>query len=259
MKVLAIIGSPKGKGNTYDVVRQVEEKMKGSGDIEFEYLFLRDVNLQPCRGCYICFDQGEDRCPLKDDRALIEEKMRGADGLIFASPTYVMNVSGLMKNFIDRFAYVCHRPRFFKPTLIVSTTGGVAVQVTLLLLQFTAESWGCDIAGRLGVTVDPYLEKLPEAERAGRAAALEKKAAAAAGRLDAALRSKRAAPGTIKVAGFMLRKQAFGSDSGARLDHGYWEKNGWIQPDTHYFYDARIGPVKKLAAQLATIMLSRFF
>jgi multimeric flavodoxin WrbA len=32
---------------------------------------------------------------------------------VFASPIYVEDVNGAMKNFIDRMAYNCHRPRFF--------------------------------------------------------------------------------------------------------------------------------------------------
>jgi len=258
MKVLAIIGSPKGKGNTYEVVRRVEEKMRGAGDVEFEYLFLRDVNLQPCRGCYICFDKGEDRCPLRDDRASIEERIQRADGVIFASPTYIMNVSGLMKNFIDRLGYVSHRPRFFKPALIVSTTGGVMVQITLWLLQLTAEAWGFEVVGRLGVAVDPYQEKLPEAERARRGAVLEQKTARAARRLGAAMQPKQPAPGVIKVAGFLVRKHTFEREI-YRVDHDYWEKNGWLQPGVFYFYDVRLGPVKKLAAKLASYLLIKFF
>ncbi|NLI73789.1 MAG: flavodoxin family protein [Euryarchaeota archaeon] len=35
-----------------------------------------------------------------------------SDGIILISPGYVQNVSGLMKNFIDRFAYTNHHSRF---------------------------------------------------------------------------------------------------------------------------------------------------
>jgi hypothetical protein len=47
-----------------------------------------------------------------------------------------------MKNFIDRFAYVSHRPRFFKPALVVSTTGAVGLETTLFMLGLMAGSWG---------------------------------------------------------------------------------------------------------------------
>jgi multimeric flavodoxin WrbA len=73
---------------------------------------LKDVDLSQCRGCFGCFVKGEDHCPCKDD-ASIEQKMHDADGIIFATPVYGMNISALMKTFIDRFSYIFHRPRFF--------------------------------------------------------------------------------------------------------------------------------------------------
>jgi len=49
-------------------------------------------------------------CPLAYEVALIRTKMDAADGLIVASPVYVDDVSGLMKNPLDRLAYLSHRP-----------------------------------------------------------------------------------------------------------------------------------------------------
>ncbi len=47
---------------------------------EFEYIFLKEANLKPCIGCYNCMAKGEDKCPLRDDRAAIEQKLLAADG-----------------------------------------------------------------------------------------------------------------------------------------------------------------------------------
>ncbi|MHB1043940.1 MAG: flavodoxin family protein [Eubacteriales bacterium] len=90
MKVLAIIGSPRKIGNTYHVVEQIKENMmKFDKSIDFEYLFPRDYNLMMCTGCFACISQGEDKCPLKDDHAILEAKMSEADGIIFAAPRVV--------------------------------------------------------------------------------------------------------------------------------------------------------------------------
>lgn len=258
MKILAIIGSPRSKGNSYKVVQRIEGQMKTHGDVEFEYLFLQDASLQACRGCYVCFDRGEHLCPLQDDRAKIEEQIKGADGVVMVSPTYVMNVSGLMKNFIDRFGYVCHRPRFFKPAMVVSTTGGVAVQITLFLMGLTAESWGFEVASKLGVAVDPYTHRLSRAEQDRREAARERKAGKAADKFYAAVSSGLSSPGTIKIAQFLLRKRFFGNGSHARLDHEYWKNNGWLEESTYYFYDTRVGLVKRTAARLIGELFAKF-
>ena len=69
MKILAVIGSPRGRGAGYQVVKKIEERMKALGEVEFTYLFLKDANLKLCAGCYTCMAKGEDKCPLKDDRA----------------------------------------------------------------------------------------------------------------------------------------------------------------------------------------------
>jgi multimeric flavodoxin WrbA len=52
--------------------------------------------------------------------------MMEADGVIFASPIYTFHVTGLMKNFIDRFSYCVHRPRFFgKKAMVYVLRGGM--------------------------------------------------------------------------------------------------------------------------------------
>jgi multimeric flavodoxin WrbA len=157
MKVLAIMGSPQKRGNTYQVTRKVEEKMKQLGDVEFECLFLKDADLKPCQGCFACIKKGGKFCPLKDNRTKIEEMIIAADGVIFASPVYVMQVTWLMKVLIDRMAYICHRPRFFNQKyLAISTTGGVGLKETLNYLEVAAGSWGFDLAGKLGIQTPPW-------------------------------------------------------------------------------------------------------
>ena len=91
MKVLAIIGSLR-KGNTLDVVQEVEKHMKELGEVEFEYLFLKDANLELCKGCFNCLTKGDEFCPIKDDRVEIEKRMLESDGVILASPVYVHNL-----------------------------------------------------------------------------------------------------------------------------------------------------------------------
>jgi multimeric flavodoxin WrbA len=112
MKVLVIIGSPR-KGNTYHTTKRIREILQSYGPAEFKYVWLRDENLGFCRRCFTCIAKGEESCPVKDAAPAIEQKMRDADSVIFASPVYGMNVSGLFKVFVDRFSYIFHRPTPF--------------------------------------------------------------------------------------------------------------------------------------------------
>lgn len=45
MKILVIMGSPR-KGNTYRAAQRIEDVMRSLGDVEFEYLMLKDVGLK---------------------------------------------------------------------------------------------------------------------------------------------------------------------------------------------------------------------
>ncbi len=121
MKILAICGSPK-KGNTYSALNDIKESYS---DIDFNILMLKDINLKPCLGCYVCVKLGEDNCPLKDDREKIVKEMLNADGVIFASPVYTMQITALMKNFFERVGYIDHRPRFYgKYAMLMAVCAG---------------------------------------------------------------------------------------------------------------------------------------
>lgn len=99
MKILVLIGSGRKDGNTTRVVELVQGHLEALAEqtgvtMETETLFLNDLDISSCRGCRLCFDRGEDACPLKDDIPEIREKFDAADGLILASPVYVNDVSG---------------------------------------------------------------------------------------------------------------------------------------------------------------------
>lgn len=135
MKVVTILGSPRKNGTGTKVAEEIEHALSDLGDVEFERIHLVDLDLCPCRGCFTCIRSGEDRCPLKDDRPKIEKKLEEADGIIIISPGYVQNVSGLMKNFMDRMAFTHHRPRFFKKKMMIVANGGAGLDKTLDALR----------------------------------------------------------------------------------------------------------------------------
>jgi multimeric flavodoxin WrbA len=137
MKILAIIGSSKGKGYGYSIIEKIESEMRKFGDLDFEYLLLKNQNIENCKGCYICLAKGEDKCPLVDDFKNIEEKIVSANGVILSSPIYVMNISSLMKNFIERLAFSNHRPKFFQQKVLsVVNTGYSGIKTGLFSLKW---------------------------------------------------------------------------------------------------------------------------
>ena len=241
MKILAIIAGPVGKGNTYRTVQNVETHLKGLDEsIEFESLVLKDIDLQTCLGCFQCLARGEHLCPLKDGREEVERKMAGCDGLIFASPVYVYNMSWLAKNFVDCFAYICHRPRFHgQRAMAVATTGGVGLGFTLFTLAFPLMTWGFDVVARLGV------ECPPGKVAPGKLAAIHRKnetatRRAAAGFYRSLTSNRKRRPRFIGIVGFMLQKAAFSQAPPDSADYRYWKNQGWLDKKTSYYYKTKI-------------------
>lgn len=155
MKILAVIGSPKGKGSGHEIARSIENQMKRHGEVEFDYLFLRDQNLRLCKGCFVCVTRGENLCPLKDDREAIEDRIDAANGIVMVSPCYVSNVSWLMKNFIDRMCYTNHRPRFFHQKMLLVSNAGSGMEKTLETMRLALGA-GPEIVGELSFLSPPW-------------------------------------------------------------------------------------------------------
>lgn len=106
MKVVAFNGSARRNGNTAILVNHVFEELEKEG-IKTELIQLSGKRLRGCTACLVCRERKDGLCALKDDP--INEwigKMREADGIILASPTYFADVTAEMKALIDRAGYV---------------------------------------------------------------------------------------------------------------------------------------------------------
>ena len=103
MKIVTFNGSPRGKkGNTQVIVDAFAEGAKSAG-ADFETVFLCKKNYKGCTACGNCWVKTPGRCVQNDDMAEMLEKFSSADMVIFATPLCIDNVTGLMKNFMDRF------------------------------------------------------------------------------------------------------------------------------------------------------------
>ncbi len=103
MKVLAFNGSPRGKrGNTDRILQPFMEGARAAG-AETETICLKDLKIKPCLGCFTCWTKTPGVCVQKDDMPILLEEIRHADITVYATPLYIFTVSGLMKNFMDRY------------------------------------------------------------------------------------------------------------------------------------------------------------
>jgi multimeric flavodoxin WrbA len=67
---------------------------------------LADLRVTPCTACEGCILTGT--CVHDDDVPALVTCMKEADGIVFASPVYIDNVTGQMKLFFDRLADAIH-------------------------------------------------------------------------------------------------------------------------------------------------------
>jgi len=106
VKILAINGSPRTvRSNTRRLAQFVLNGAAEAG-AETEMIDLCDLLITPCTACDACSLNGT--CVNDDDVAVLVDRMKDADGIVFASPVYIDNVSGQMKIFFDRLADAIH-------------------------------------------------------------------------------------------------------------------------------------------------------
>ena len=255
MKVLAIIGSPK-KGNSYRITQQVENHLKsysisdnaGKVDLEFDYLFLKDTNLEMCKGCFACIPYGENKCPLKDSRADIEKRILASDGIILVSPVYSMNVTWLMKNFMDRFAYTLHRPIFVNQKLMLSVTAGeVGLKETLKALSNTLG--GMDPVVKLAVKTPPFKYR-PKYEES-----IAKDVEKASKKFYTSLKSDKPLPPTFLN---VLWFQAFKTQS-EKTKHYFPAHYDFYKDKEYFFYETKVNTLKTFVAKLMIRLFLRGF
>ena len=109
MKICAINGSPRKRGNTARLLSWALDGVKNAReDAETELINLYDLSFTGCRSCFSCKrvnGSSYGRCAVKDDLASVLGKLADADGVILGSPVYFMGLSGMMRCFLERWLY----------------------------------------------------------------------------------------------------------------------------------------------------------
>ncbi|QEF94435.1 flavodoxin family protein [Methanothermobacter sp. KEPCO-1] len=96
--IVGICGSPR-KQATHYVLERALGTLEDEG-FETEFFTVRGKNISPCRHCDYCLRNRE--CVLKDDMYPLYDLLRGAQGIIIATPVYNGGVSAQVKAIMDR-------------------------------------------------------------------------------------------------------------------------------------------------------------
>ncbi len=210
------------------------------------------MDIRPCLGCRTCFDRGEDHCPLKDDIPAIKAKMVAADAVLLASPVYMDDVSGLVKNWIDRLAYVSHRPAFGgKAAYPIATVGSSPTSHTLRTMNSALLTWGFHLAGRSGLRMGAFTPS-------GDMASYRPAAAKIAGQLFRAVsRAEALRPSFVSLMAFRIQQLAFHRAAADSHDYAFWRGQGWLEAGRTFYVPHRAGWLKVALARATGAVVAK--
>jgi len=131
MRIAAIVGTRSEKGQTGRAAKAFVAGAAGAG-AKVEEFYLPKMKIERCRQCE---DNGwgkcrsDGYCVIEDDFAGLVEKIRGADGAVFANPVYFSDLSESLRAFLDRLRRITRHDAgkagiTDKPAVGISVAGG---------------------------------------------------------------------------------------------------------------------------------------
>ncbi|EMS69548.1 flavodoxin family protein [Ruminiclostridium cellobioparum] len=261
MKILLLNSSYRKDGNTARVLECIKEEIlltagRQGLSAEFETVSLAHSDVQICRGCRGCFDRGEKSCPLKDEVPGIKERLDSADGVVLASPVYVEDVNGIMKNWIDRMAFNNHRPAFSgKPAIILTTSGTYSSKHALKTMERAFNAWGGISVGkdrfRTGALTGKEDIKIKNLKKIKKLSA----------RLYNAITHKTERyPSVYSLIYFKVQQKYWQRTKDTwTFDYTYWKEKGWLNNDCSYYTRNSAGWIKIKFARLLGSIISGLF
>ncbi len=252
MKVTAFVGSARKK-HTYIVTEQFLLNLQLFGNVDYEIVCLSDYHIEVCKGCMLCLNKGEELCPLKDDRDKLIEKINSSDGIIFASPNYSFNVSGLMKVFLDRLGFIFHRPCFFgKAYTSIVMQGFYRGGKIIDYFNFLGKGLGFNIVR--GCCLNS-LEPITEKDQNKRDRIIEKRSKKFYSTL---IKKEYPVPDLFQLMIFRMSRTSIKLLlNESWRDYSYYKKNGWFE--SGYYYPAQLNFFKKMAGSFFDFLFNRIY
>jgi multimeric flavodoxin WrbA/putative sterol carrier protein len=103
MNILVINGSPRGKkSNTLKLTGAFIGGINSAGNHPVEIITVSQKNIEPCRGCFCCWEKTPGKCIIADDMNGILDKYINADLVVWSFPLYYYSAPSQTKALIDR-------------------------------------------------------------------------------------------------------------------------------------------------------------
>ena len=120
IKVLAIAGSPRKRGNTDLLLDRFIDGARQAGG-EVTKVYASRIKASPCIGCEKCFETG--LCAIKDEYQDLFQYLLAADVIAITGPMYFWNVPAQAKIIIDRSECQWARKYILKTALAPTSYG----------------------------------------------------------------------------------------------------------------------------------------
>ena len=100
-KLLIVVAGPRPNGNSAALAEEAARGAAAAG-AEVKIVRLSQMKFGPCRACDVCRRPGAKGCVQDDDIKALRADIKGADGLLIATPVYWFTMSAQAKIFMDR-------------------------------------------------------------------------------------------------------------------------------------------------------------
>jgi len=223
MKIIAIVGSPRKGGNTEFLTEKLLEEARTEGAETFIHT-LADMRVEYCLGCHTCLKQGA--CIIDDDLERVKEDMLNAQGIVWASPTQALTLSGRMKTLVDRcILFIFKQSLLGKHGVFISVGGFYGAKKASKYMADTAWAMGLSKVGSLEAfawdkgTIGKDLKSIERAKKLGK-------------KLTHAIKGEKSYP-FQKILRDLTIKRLFKNfipqdPSRMPIIHDYWKEKGWL-------------------------------
>lgn len=111
MQIYAINASPRKKWNTATILENVlAGASEANPDVLGEMIHLYDYNYKGCVSCFECKRIGGPsygKCAVKDGIQPLLQNVLNADMVVFGSPIYFGDMTGMLRCFLERLLFPC--------------------------------------------------------------------------------------------------------------------------------------------------------
>jgi multimeric flavodoxin WrbA len=218
MKVVLICASPRGKASrTLALAKKVLLGCEKAG-AQTEIVHLCKYRIESCRHCELCHKKIM-QCPIRDHAMMLARKILDADGVVFATPNYINQVTGALKTMFDRHSHFIHCKRLLNKYAAAVVTSGSGYDLPVVrYLKYYSIVCGAQFSGDVTSRAD-FIRGSTE------------KAVALGQKLVSDIRRQRRYPGQIRRIEKGLQyfaKLVRIRKSDWKEEYLYWQDKGWL-------------------------------